>query len=69
VETLGIVSDFDVSRNVSSGVVAGGVDGAVDEFIFQGVEERLGHGVVEADSGATDRLSQVERGEDVSELL
>ena len=41
-ETLSIVSDFDVSRNVSLGVFAGGVDCPVDELVFQGAEERLG---------------------------
>jgi len=36
VETLGIVV---------LGVLAGGLDGAVDAFVLQGGEERLGHGV------------------------
>jgi hypothetical protein len=69
VETLSIVSDFDVSRNVAAGVFACGIDCAVDEFIFQCAEERLGHGVVEADPGAADRLSQVECSEGGGELL
>ena len=67
-ETLSIVSDFDVPRNVPPGVFPGGVDGAVNELVLQRGEERLGHGVIEADPGAADRLAQVERGEDAGEL-
>ena len=35
---------------------------------FQCAEERLGHGIVVADPGATDRLAQLECGEGIGEL-
>jgi len=60
VETLSIVAEFDVPGNVFPGVFAGGVDGAVDSFDFDGGVERLGESVVEAHSGGADRPSNVE---------
>ena len=51
-ETSGIVSDFYVTRNVVHGVFPGRILGAINAFVLQCREERLGHRIVIADSGA-----------------
>jgi hypothetical protein len=57
VETLTIVTEFDVPGNIFPGVFAGGVDGAIDPFNFDSGVERLGESVVEAHSGGAGRPS------------
>ena len=68
-ETFGIVSDFDVLSDIPAGMFTGGIDSPVDELVLQGTEERLGHGIIITDSGAADRLTQVERSKGGGELL
>jgi hypothetical protein len=68
VETLLIITEFDVTRNVGHGVSAGGVHCAVDAFVLEHAKERFGHGIIETDPGAPDGVSDVERFQDLSEL-
>ena len=63
VETVSIVAQLDIARNVLAGVFTARVLGSVDELVFQYREERLGHGIVVAHSGAPDGLSKIEIGE------
>ena len=51
----GIVEPIDVAANGPVGFVAGVEDGPPDELGFQGLEERLDHGVVIAIPLAGDR--------------
>lgn len=60
VEPLSIITKFDVSGNVLSGVFAGRVDGTVDPFDFHGSIERFGQGVIETYSSGPDRTSDTE---------
>jgi len=68
-EPVGIVPEFDVPSDVTPGVFPGRVDSAVNEFVFQGREERFGHGIIVADTGAADRVAQVEFGDGDGEVL
>jgi hypothetical protein len=67
-ETLGIVSQLDVARNIVHGVLPGRIRGTVDSLGFQGREERLGHGIVVTNSGAANGLPYVQTTQCCGEL-
>jgi hypothetical protein len=54
VETLGIVAEFDVPGDVFASVLAGGVDGPVDSFDFDGGVEGFSESIVETHPGGAD---------------
>lgn len=57
--TLRIVSQFDVPSNIAVRVCSRGVMSSVDSFVFECGEEGFCHCVVVADSGPSDRLSEL----------
>lgn len=61
VETWSIITKLDVARNVCHGVSARGVHRAMNTFVLERPEERLGHSVIEADPGPPDGVPNVER--------
>ena len=69
VQPLAIVEHLDVFGNVGADVSAGGVDGAVDELVFQRPVERFGHRIVPAHAGLTDTRGQAVGGRVSAELI
>src|ERR1700685_1254763 len=67
--TFGIVVQFDVPRNVTLRVSTCRVLSPVDALVLERGEERFGHGVVVADAGPADRLTEVMLAQRISELL
>jgi len=59
VPALRIVPEFDVPHNVPARVLAGRILGPVDAFVLQCGEERFGHRVIVAYSGAADGMPEV----------
>jgi hypothetical protein len=59
VPTPGIVPEFDVPHNVTASVFTSGILGAIDAFVLQRREERLGHRIIVTYPGAADGLPEV----------
>lgn len=59
-KSLGIASEFDVPRNITHGVPPSRILRTMHPLVLQRGEEGLGHGVVIADSGSTNRLTNPE---------
>src|SRR5690348_6506906 len=58
VKAFAIVPEFDVAADVLLGDLVRGVTHPRDTLVFQGGEERFGHGVAEADSGPAGRSAK-----------
>lgn len=66
-ETLVIVAQFNVGSDIRYCSFSGGIDDSVNSFVFQCGKERFRHGIIEAYSGASNRLSDSERAKRAAE--
>ena len=67
-ETSPIIAELDPPRNIFPGMLAGRVNGAVDQLDFQRTVDRFRQRIVIADSRAADGLAYPEPLQRVSEL-
>lgn len=55
VKPTGTVEPFYVFDNGAAGMISGCEHCAVDEFVLQGAEKRLGHSIIPTNAGTADR--------------